>query len=124
LRRSLSTLERLRAGWRPDDALLAGARRLERWAVVRRDDSAYQFVGYAVKSREVTSMIIATSLAIDPVARWALLFADTWIVLGDQPSPSSPIDPADVTTCAQAWLRREMALVSGKAAYAVPAART
>lgn len=105
LRRSLSTLARLRGGWRPDESLLANARRVERWTV-RHDDATYQFIGFAAKCSGITSMIVATPLAIDPVARWALLFADTWVVLGD--AAPSQVDPADVASCAEAWLRREL----------------
>jgi hypothetical protein len=105
LHRSLLTLERLRTGWRPDGGVLTAARRLERWSAVRRDGMAYQFIGFAA-SPAITSTIIATVLAIDPSARWALLFADRWVVLG-APSPAQlPLDSSDIMQRAEAWLRQ------------------
>jgi hypothetical protein len=108
LRRSLDTLERLRGGWRPTKGLLAGARHAERWVVTRHADATiYQFIGFASQRPGRTSMVIATVLAIDAEARWALLACDRWISLGDPLPEPPPFDPADVTKCAKAWLLRQ-----------------
>jgi hypothetical protein len=109
LRRSLATLGRLRAGWRPDERLLADVRCAERWTVTRHDDAkVYQFVGHVAQHPEPTSMTIATVLAIDPDAGWTLLAGDRWLRIGDalptQPLPSS----SDVAECAESWLLQEI----------------
>ena len=106
LRRALHALERLRAGWRPDKALLADACRAERWAATRRRETAYQFVGFASNASGTASTIIATALAVDPAARWALLFPDRWVMLGAPSETHPPLDPSDVMACAHAWLLR------------------
>src|SRR5437868_10380774 len=61
LRGALLVVERLRGGWRPDESLLAGARRMERWAATRQNGAPYQFVGYAASTPNSTSTIIATA---------------------------------------------------------------
>jgi hypothetical protein len=104
-RHALRILERLRGGWRPDSCRLADARRMQRWCVVRRNDTACQFIGFAADSRGITSTIVATLLAIDPAAGWALLFPDRWIRLGAPSSAQPPVDPSDIMRRAEAWLR-------------------
>lgn len=108
LRRALHTLERIGGGWRPDESRLAEARQMERWTAARQEGGAYQFIGFAANAPNIASTIVATLLAIDPAGRWALLFDDTWAVLGD-PLPREPRpDPSDVLACARAWLLRQM----------------
>ncbi len=106
---SLDTLERLRGGWRPSKRLLSGGRNAGRWKIDRQEGAtAYQFVGISSDLPGQTSIIIATVLAFDPAARWALLFADRWILLGEPVPMTPPTDPADVAHCADTWLRSEM----------------
>lgn len=109
LRHSLDTLERLRGGWRPSKRLLSRGHKIDRWKIDREGEATvYQFVGISSGLPDRTSIIIATALAIDPAARWALLFADRWIVLGEPFPEAPPVDPADVARCAEAWLLGEM----------------
>jgi hypothetical protein len=109
LRDALDTLQRLRGGWRPDECLLADARYAQRWAVTRHDDgAAYQFVGFTSQLPVWTFTVIATVLAIDPSARWALLFGGGWIVIGDPLPTLSPFDPADVAKRGETWLLSQM----------------
>jgi hypothetical protein len=109
LRRSLATLGRLRAGWQPDQGLLADACRAERWTVSRQDDAAvYQFVGYALQDGARTSLIIATVLAIDIEAGWALLAGNRWLQLGEPLPTRSPPSSSDIARCAETWLLQEI----------------
>lgn len=106
---SLGILQRLRGGWRPNECLLLDARYAERWVVTRHDgEAAYQFIGFARQLPLQTSVVIATVLAIDPVARWALLFGGGWIVIGDPLSTLSTFDPGDVATRGEIWLLSQM----------------
>ena len=108
LRRSLATLGRLRAGWQPDERLLADATRAERWTVRRHDDAMVcQFVGHVSQRSGGTSLIIATVLAIDSDAGWALLAGNRWLRLGEPLSAGSP-PPHDVARHAESWLRHEI----------------
>lgn len=103
--RSFEALVRLREGWRPDTNLLAKARHAEQWVVIRRDERVgYQFIGFPPSSPSRTSMFIATVLAIDPAAGWALLAGGEWIKIGEQLPAQSPLEPADLVRCAEAWL--------------------
>ena len=105
LRRSVAALTRLRNGWRPNKSMLADARYAEHWLVIRRDDTTgYQFIGFPPRSPERSSMFIATVLAIDPAAGWALLAGGEWIRTGDALPMQSPFDAADVAKCAESWL--------------------
>jgi hypothetical protein len=105
LRRSVAALTRLRSGWRPNKSMLADARHAECWLVIRRDDTTgYQFIGFPPRSPERSSMFIATVLAIDPAAGWALLAGGEWIKIERQLPTQSPLEPADLVRCAEAWL--------------------
>lgn len=105
LDRSLEALARLREGWRPDGNLLATARYAEYWRVIRRDDTTgFQFIGFPPRSPERSSMFIATVLAMDPAAGWALLAGGEWIRIGEQLPAQSPLEPADLAKCAESWL--------------------
>jgi hypothetical protein len=109
LRHSLDTLVRLRGGWRPSKRLLSRGRNADRWKINREEGAtAYQFVGISSEPPVRTSIIIATVLAFDPTARWALLFADRWIALGEPFAMAPQADPAEVTRCAEGWLRSEI----------------
>jgi hypothetical protein len=112
LRHSLDTLERLRGGWRPSKRLLSRGRNADHWKINREEGAMpYQLVAISSEPPVRTSIIIiATVLAFDPAAHWGLLFADRWIVLGEPFAMAPPIDPADVTRCAETWLRSEMRL--------------
>jgi hypothetical protein len=106
LRRSVAALTRLRSGWRPNKSMLADARHAEHWLVIRRDDTTgYQFIGFPPRAPEQSSMFIATVLAIDPAAGWALLAGGDLIKIGEQLPTQSPLEPADLVRCAAAWLR-------------------
>jgi hypothetical protein len=85
--------------------MLADARYAERWRVIRRDDTTgYQFIGFPPRSPERSSMFIATVLAIDPAAGWALLAGGEWIKIGARLPTQSSLEPADLVRCAEAWL--------------------
>jgi hypothetical protein len=104
VRHSLDTLRRLRSGWRPDERLLGEARRAERWSVSRQGGAGpYQFVGYTGRPAG-PSLTIASVLALEPAERWAFLFNDTWIRLGEASPEASPVAAADVASSAEAWL--------------------
>ncbi len=116
LRHSLATLGRLRAGWQPDKHLLADVRCAERWTVARHDDAmVYQFVGHVAQHPEPTSMTIATVLAIDPDAGWALLTGNRWLRIAKTPTAPA-LDRTDVARCAEAWLLQEIGNSQGHAA--------
>ena len=104
VRTALKTLRRLRGGWRPHAWLLADARQVERWSITRQTETAaYQFVGIA--SQPIgSSMTIATVLALDPTERWALLFSDRWVRLGEPLPAMPPFETAEVAGCAEQWL--------------------
>ena len=109
LRRSLATLGRLRAGWQPDQGLLADARRAEHWTVSRHDDAmVYQFVGYVLRHPERTSLIIATVLAIDPDRGWTLLAGNRWLRIGAALPTQSLPSSSDVARRAESWLLHEI----------------
>ena len=104
VRIALKTLRRLRGGWRPPEWLLADARQAERWSVTRQTDAAaYQFIGSASRPAS-SSLTIATVLALDPAGRWALLFSDRWIRLGEPSPEMPPFDAAEVAERAEQWL--------------------
>ena len=99
--RSLRMLERLRAGWRPGRALLATARRAERWTASRQADAMiYQFVGYCAGELS-SSLVIGTLLAIEPQEGWAFLCDTTWITLGAGLPTLAPLDPNEEWTPAR-----------------------
>ncbi len=104
-RRSLRILQRMREGWCPDERLLADARRMRSWSIARGGDKTYQFAGVAADASGITSTVVATLLAIDPAAAWALLFPARWVRLGAPSSTQAPVDPFDVVRRAEAWLR-------------------
>jgi len=105
-RESLLTLERLRGSWRPDRAILAAARRAERWTINHPADApVYQFVGHHSGPSGHSSLIVGSLLAIEPLEGWALLAGSNWVALG-QPSPDQlTIDARAVRHRAEAWLR-------------------
>jgi hypothetical protein len=108
LRHSLATLGRLQAGWQPDESLFADARCAECWAVTRHDEAmVYQFVGHVAHPGR-TSLIIATVLAIDPDAGWALLAGNRWLRIAKALPTTSPPDRSEVARCSQAWLLQEI----------------
>ncbi len=104
VRVALKTLRRLRGGWRPPEGLLADARQAERWSVTRQTGAAaYQFIGTASQPIS-SSLTIATVLALDPAGRWALLFSDRWIRLGEPLPEMPPFDAAEIAARAEQWL--------------------
>lgn len=106
LRGSLRTLQRVRSGWRP--GTLHKAARAERWRIAREGDAAvYQFTGWLAGAPS-SSLTIATALAVDPGARCALLFPNTWIALGEPSQPNDALDPSDVLSRAEVWLLEEL----------------
>lgn len=110
LRGSLESLRRLQQGWRPGESFLAKGQRVERWMVVCDDPAiVYQFVGFTPQPQCRSSVVIATALAIDPEARWALLFPNRWITIGEALPMAAPFDPAEVIRRAEAWLLSEIA---------------
>jgi hypothetical protein len=110
VRRALHTLQRLRDGWQPDAALLAGARRVERWSVRRATDAViYQFIGHRGAVDDPPAVLIGTALAIDPRRHWALLAGEAWVTLGAALQDAPFFDPADVCHCAEIWLRAQRA---------------
>lgn len=104
VRTALKTLRRLRGGWRPPEWLLAHAREAERWSITRQTGAAvYQFVGAAFQPIS-NSLTIASLLALDPAERWALLFGDRWIRLGEPSPEMPPADAAEIMARAEQWL--------------------
>lgn len=102
---ALETLGRLRDGWRPDQQCLASAQRSERWSVTCQSGAlAYQFVGVVTQPPAATSWTIATMLAVDPEAGWALVFSDRWIRLGEPSPEMPPFDPMEVAERAERWI--------------------
>lgn len=108
LRGALHVLERIGGGWQPGARQLAKGRRLDRWTALRPDDGVYQLVGFATNAPNVASTTVATLLAIDPAGHWALLYGDTWAVLGESLAGEPSPDPSDVLGRARTWLLRQM----------------
>lgn len=103
---TLDLLHRIRNGWRPDQACLAGARHAARWTVNYRPNAmAYQFIGWPPQALATTSLIIASAVALDPDERWALLFGERWVTLGTRAPETAAFDPNDIVVRAEAWLR-------------------